>query len=157
MKLTPLHSIIGLIILAVVLVGVTLYLSNQTSCRDFTAAEVVIGEHTFQAAVAETSAEHTKGLQGCAELPGMSGMYFVYEEARDVRFWMKGMEISLDIIWIRDGKVIGIERNAPPADRLDERPPIYQPAEEVTGVFEVVAGTANELGITAGDAVTLTQ
>ena len=53
--------------------------------------------------VADTPQERAVGLSGYAGLPENVGMLFVFPEPRQPSFWMKGMEFSLDLVWIREG------------------------------------------------------
>jgi len=125
------------------------------TCRDFEQAELQINGQPLSVALATTTAEKARGLSGCASVPEKSGMYFVYDTPRQVQFWMKDMLIPLDIIWIADGTVIGIEAGVPPADPADTDPPRYQPSEAITGVLEVPAGQAEALGIRIGSTATI--
>lgn len=56
---------------------------------------------------ARTSAEHMRGLSGITELKGADGMIFYFEPARSVTFWNKNTHLNLDLIWLRNGKVVG--------------------------------------------------
>ena len=69
---------------------------------------------------------------------------------------MKGMEFSLDLVWIRDGTVVQIDASVPPSpkDTPDDQLPRYQPTEPITHVLELAAGSAAHYGITVGDRIT---
>lgn len=140
---------------ALVLAGVIALglLSFQEACRDFKAGRVTIGDTELSVAIADTTTARRRGLIGCTELPEHSGMYFPYEQPQDVQFWMKGMRIPLDIVWVTNGRVIGIERNVPPQDELVVDPPLYRPLQPVTGVLEVAGNAAAEYDIKVGDLV----
>lgn len=48
------------------------------------------------------------------ELPELSGMLFVFEQAGQYNFWMKNTLIPLDMIWINDqNKIIDIKQATP--------------------------------------------
>lgn len=141
----------GALVLAAV-IGVGL-LTFKEACRDFKMGKVVIDETELDVAVAETHTARERGLKGCQSLPKNSGMYFPYEQAQDVRFWMKGMRMPLDMVWVANGRVVGIESNVPPQDELVVDPPIYRPLQPVTGVLEVAGNAAAEYKIEVGDAV----
>lgn len=138
-------------------VGVALasnWLAWRAVCRDFRQGKVQVGEHVFQVAYARTPAEHAQGLAGCAALPASSGMYFVFADQRLPSFWMRGMLIPLDMVWIARGQVVGVTANVPAlADPLDPNPPRYAPPQPVDAVLEIGAGQAARAGITAGSAV----
>ena len=79
-------------------------------------------------------------------LAGDRGMIFPYQPAQEVAFWMKNTLIPLDIVFIRsDGTIVRIV-NAEPMD-LTPLPS----GEPVTGVLEIRAGRARQLGIKEGD------
>ena len=74
------------------------------------------------------------------------GMIFPYEPAQEVAFWMKNTLIPLDIIYIRgDGTIVRITH----AEAMDLTP--LPSGAPITGVLEIRAGRAAELGIKEGD------
>jgi uncharacterized membrane protein (UPF0127 family) len=54
-----------------------------------------------------------QGLGGRQEL-AVDGMLFVFPRLDRPVFWMKDMLFPIDIVWIQQGKVVGIERNVQP-------------------------------------------
>ena len=77
-------------------------------------------------------------------------MLFVYEQPQPIGIWMKDMRFSLDIIWIRDGRIVHVEKNAPPlVPSGPER--VYTATGEA--VLEVPAGFADQQKIRVGDRV----
>ena len=108
--------------------------------------------------VARTDAERQKGLGGHAPLGETDGMLFVFERANFHAFWMKGMLFPLDLMWIENGQVVYVERNAPnfPPETPERELPIYAPQVAATYVLEVNAGFADRYGIGAGSPVELT-
>lgn len=142
----------GLVMLAVAASGL-LFLHED--CRDFKEGQVRVAERVLNVAVARSQVEFSRGLAGCSDLPQDSGMYFVFEQASTVPFWMKGMVIPIDIVWIADGRVVGIERNVLPPVSAVADPPQYRPPRAVTGVLELAAHGAARLGITDGTSITL--
>ncbi len=109
--------------------------------------------------VADTAAKRSKGLGGRASLSDTEGMLFVFDKSERHRFWMKGMQIPLDFIWIEEGKVVEVTKNipAPVAGTADAELPIYQPAVPVRQMLEVSAGFADRYQIQPGDLVQLNQ
>ena len=117
---------------------------------------MTIGGVGFLAEVARTGAEQARGLSGRAELPTQSGMLF--PQSRDViaSFWMRGMLIPLDFVWIgADCRVADLTENVPPPADPEQRTglPIYSPSEPVRYIFEINAGDVAALGIEIGDEV----
>ncbi|MEX2054605.1 MAG: DUF192 domain-containing protein, partial [Candidatus Andersenbacteria bacterium] len=84
------------------------------TCRDFKEATLQIDSSGLTVALADTDAEKIQGLIGCDAVPNNTGMYFTYEQPRAVQYWMRGMTIPIDIVWVAQGKVVGIEENVPP-------------------------------------------
>lgn len=131
--------------------------SPVSPCPDFSAGEVTINDTVFAVGFADSREAKAKGLSGCPELPPQSGLVFPFEPARAVSFWMKDMLIPIDIIWIKDERIIGIERNVPvPSDPQDQASlPIYQPPGPVDTVLEIAAGRAANQNLQIGDRVTI--
>ena len=114
---------------------------------------VRIGKHEFVAEVRDTPEERAEGLSGREALEEGWGMLFLFSEPEVQSFWMKDMKFPIDIIWIREGQVVGVEWNAPAS--LPTMPlsllPLYTSPGPVDMVFEVSAGTAESLKIKTGD------
>lgn len=159
LALTPVRArakhmaLLGVAIAAIIVVASVVGRSPQP-CRNFTEGLVTIGESTWSVALADTPAEHAEGLMACEYLPPSSGMYFVFPQPSAQSFWMKNMVIPLDIVWIQDGTIIGIERDAPPAGEAPN-PPRYHAPLPYTAVLELPAGAAARSGLSVGQAVTL--
>lgn len=120
--------------------------------------EVKIGAVVVRAEVADTPSERARGLSGRMSLGEYEGMLFVTKTPERQVFWMKGMKIPLDIIWIREGVVVGIESRVPPpsTERPDfELTRFYSPGP-VDGVLEVPSGFSRRHAIHPGDAVIVT-
>lgn len=105
-----------------------------------------------------TATTQERGLGGRNNLADNQGMYWRYEVAGRPMFWMKGMLISLDFVWITEGRVSQLTQNIPaPADPMSPDLAIYQPDVPVDGVLEVPAGFTARRHISVGDPVSLTQ
>jgi hypothetical protein len=101
--------------------------------------------------VADTPRRQALGLQLRPPLPPLRGMWFPYDPPAPARFWMHRTPEPLDMIFVREGRVLAIEAAARPCMALPC--PSYGPAEPVSGVIELAGGEAARLGITAGTAV----
>ena len=112
-----------------------------------------VGSAKLQVQIVSDERSRAQGLSGRKELGSDEGMLFVFEEQGSHGFWMKGMEFPLDFIWIRGGRVIGIDSNAPPDSSAE--PKVYFPPEPVDNVLEINAGLAKIFGIKVGDQVYL--
>ncbi len=140
----------ALIMCAVIWAGWSM---RNLDCRDFDEATVMINNHSYNMALADTDTERAQGLQACHTIPDDSGMLFILSEREIPGFWMKSMVIPLDIIWIRDGKVVGLENNVPPLTNQTDNPLIYSPDVPIDAVIEVPANQAAKFGLTLGASV----
>ena len=88
------------------------------------------------------------GLQLRPPLKPLQGMWFNFGSPVLARFWMHRTPAALDMLFIRDGKVVAIEANTKPCMHLPC--PSYGPTEQVQDVVELGAGQAEALGIKVG-------
>lgn len=117
-------------------------------------AEVVLGEQTIQLEVASTPQQQAIGLMYRSELADDRGMLFPFNPPRPVSFWMKNVEISLDMVFVTGGQIIAIAHNVPPC--IAEPCPTYGPGRQVVqSVIELRGGRAEELGLEIGDPVAI--
>jgi uncharacterized protein len=108
------------------------------------------GVHAFAVELATTNAELERGLMFRKSLPEGQGMLFDFKVDQPVSFWMHNTYIPLDMIFINGrGRIAHIVENATPMS--DTLIPSQYP---VRAVLEVIAGTADKLGIAVGDQVT---
>lgn len=116
--------------------------------------EVVIdGRVTINVEVARSPQAQTKGLGGRPSLKKGTGMAFPYNGPGLRGIWMKGMLIPIDILWIREGRIVAIEANVPPPSANGELAVFRHVADLV---LEVPAGNAKEMGIRVGQSVKVT-
>lgn len=146
----------AVLFLIIIAAGFTL---RGEACRNFSEDRLVSGQTTLKVAVADEQIERTRGLAGCQSLPERSGMYFPYAQPTQATYWMRGMLIPIDIVWIRDGVVIGIDDHVPPPPSTspDQELLRYKSPGPVTAVLEIKAGGAGEYGIAPGVPAVLTN
>ena len=100
--------------------------------------------------VVSSPADLEKGLSGRSSLATQSGMLFELPFASDACFWMKGMQVPLDIVWVNDQhKVTHIVANLSPASYPDS----YCAPVATSHVVELNAGVVARAGITVGDTI----
>ncbi len=118
-------------------------------------ARVTAGGHTFLVDVAQTPDAQQLGLGGRKHLGPSDGMLFLYTEKSRYTFWMKGMLIPIDMIWLDNRRIVHIERRVPfpPHDAPEFSLPTYAPADPANFVLEIAAGRADELHLREGDLV----
>lgn len=113
---------------------------------------VQVGMQIIDAELAETAESQARGLSGRRRLPEGHGMLFVYPRPGRYGFWMPDMHFDLDLVWIRDGRIVDLTPDVPhdpPGDEL----PVYRPSEPADQILEVPAGTAARHGWRPGDPV----
>jgi uncharacterized membrane protein (UPF0127 family) len=116
--------------------------------------EVKINGQLIIAETASTPLTREKGLSGRKSLGFNEGMLFIFEEPEKYGFWMKGMKFPIDIIWIRQNTIIGIEENLQPPSVDDfSKLEVYYPPLAVDKVLELVAGRAKLMRAKIGDKV----
>ncbi len=142
---------VGLSVLAVCLCGALGQAAAVEVNPPLPTGTLVIAERvTVTVELARSAIEKTRGLSGRPPLKPGHGMLFVYEQAQPIGIWMKDMRFALDILWIRDGRIAHVEKNAPPlVPTGPER--VYTATGEA--VLEVPAGFADQQKIRVGDRV----
>ena len=100
--------------------------------------------------VADTLRKRSLGLGKRSGLKKDWGMLFVFEKREAHRFWMKGMQFPLDIIWLDNYRIVHILRNVQPA-KYDEKPPLLEPTVVANFVLEIDGGRAAELKLKVGE------
>lgn len=116
-------------------------------------AQVELGGETIDLEVTRTQDEQATGLMYRDSLADDRGMLFSFSPAQPVRFWMKNVVIDLDMIFVHEGKVVGIAADVPPCNSTPCG--TYGPGFDVLvdEVIELRGGRAAELGLAVGDAV----
>jgi uncharacterized membrane protein (UPF0127 family) len=98
--------------------------------------------------IADDAEERRIGLSEHIFLDPDRGMLFLFDEPTRPAFWMKDMKFPIDIVWLRDGTIVGIDRNLPvPADGTRE---LYMSEADSNQVLEVNAGFAKDHGLKMG-------
>ena len=105
--------------------------------------------------VARTREEQSLGLGNRDSLDWGHGMLFVYEHPGFMSFWMKRMRFDIDIVWIREGRIVGISAFVPYPRENPDRPATVRAPELTDMVLEVPAGYAQANGWRRGDRVEL--
>ena len=98
-----------------------------------------IGKNVVKLEVAASDKEIQRGLMFRTSMPEDQGMVFLFHPPRPVNFWMYHTLIPLDMLFVRDGKIVKIFENVPPCRSEDPREcPLYPPAGKETAVSEVI-------------------
>ena len=117
-------------------------------------ATAMMGDEIIELEVTRTPQQQQLGLmyRDQPSLPDNRGMLFSFDEPKIARFWMKNVLISLDMVFLLDGKIQAIEANVPPCNTL--ACPTYGPEDLlVNQVIELRGGRAAELELQPGDTI----
>ena len=117
--------------------------------------ELVIKDIKVKVEIADNTSKRRLGLGGKDSIKEDEGMLFVFPKEEQPLFWMKGLKFPLDMVWIRDNRVVDIIKDAPvPAEgQTDDDLPRYMPKEDIDMVLEVNAGFVDKHNIQVGDEV----
>lgn len=123
---------------------------DVTFKKDTLAIESLSGQvHEFDIEIAESRAQHARGLMFRKEIPDNFGMLFLFEEEAILSFWMKNTYVPLDILFIgKDGTIVDIHENAEPLSLKT-----IKPARPAKGALEVIGGSVQNKSLQIGDRV----
>ena len=113
------------------------------------AIETSAGKRLFQVEVAHNQEQRAVGLMWRTHMEPDRGMLFIFDIVRHVTMWMQNTPLSLDMLFItEDGEVASIAAHTTPysTDRISSE-------VKVGAVLELIAGSAERLGIAPGDTV----
>ena len=130
-----------------------LALENEVPFRSDGSLTILRGNDsllTLDIEIADTDSARERGMMQRSGLPHMSGMLFLMPTEEVQGFWMSNTQVSLDIIFANgEGEIVSISKYAKPLSPetlWSEAPAEY--------ILEVMAGFADEQGITKGDVIT---
>jgi uncharacterized protein len=139
-------------ILILAAAGIALAGCSDDPQRSTAERVVQVGEATVLADVAGDEESRQRGLSGRESLDEREGMLFLLADDSP-SFWMKGMRFAIDIVWIRDGRVVDVTTRVPPPRGSNAPLPTYSPDRPADRALEVNAGWAADHGIRRGDVV----
>jgi uncharacterized membrane protein (UPF0127 family) len=129
----------------IVLLGVYLFATGLffwwPDQYDDDTVRLTIGELSYTAEVARTPEARARGLSGRSTFCEDCAMLFVFDTPGKSGFWMKGMQFAIDILWIRDGRIIYKQGNVSPDTRETFIPP-----EVADSVIEILPNEAVKVG-----------
>ncbi|MFP4040454.1 MAG: DUF192 domain-containing protein [Desulfosudaceae bacterium] len=138
-----------LFLIIIILVNLSL-IGCQKAKQTKTNWIVKIKNHKIFVELAQTTQEKYQGLSHRHQLCPYCGMLFVYPTAQERVFVMRNMNFPLDIIWIKDKKIVNINRNIQP-----EKAPLkkYLSKQPVDLVLEVNGDFCRKNNIEIGDRI----
>ena len=114
--------------------------------------KAVLGERSFTVAIADDPKERMKGLSGKEKFNNDRGMLFIFDKPDYYSFWMRDMKFPLDIIFIKENKIVKIYHNVQ-APKNQEGLSIYQTPTPSDRVLEINAGLSKEYGFKEGQEI----
>ena len=118
--------------------------------ENHTTSTALINDIPVNLETMNTPDQQMKGMMGRNSLEG--GMLFPYDQVQRRDFHMKNCKISLDIIFIKQGKINNIHSNCPPCKQ--NNCPNYSGIAD--NVLEFPGGYCNKNNINIGDEINLT-
>ena len=109
---------------------------------------VHIGGSNVTLDVADTDKLRERGLSYRKMIDQNTGMLFVFERSGIYKFWMKDMNIPIDIVWLDSNKkIVHIEHSLSP----DTYPQAFGPDINTQWVIELPAGAVKQEDVSVGD------
>ena len=110
----------------------------------------------FYLEVADTPDEWVQGLMGRESLGWNRGMLFVFEEERELGFWMRNTLIPLDIVFLdQELVVVDVQTMRPEHENESRSLPIYTSAAPAMYAIEINEGEVERCGIKPEESVVL--
>ena len=142
-------EIVIILVFAAIVGTVELFTSPTGILHWGSQAIVRIDDGTYvYAEIADDAEERRVGLSEHVFLDPDRGILFLFDEPSRPAFWMKDMDFPIDIVWLSDGTVVGIESDVQPSN--ETIPPSVRPIVDIDQVLEVNAGFAKEHGLKTG-------
>ncbi|MBP9751462.1 MAG: DUF192 domain-containing protein [Candidatus Moranbacteria bacterium] len=121
----------------VVGIGIFFFLKQEKTVPE---TVVRIGDREWRTETVFTPESRAKGLSDRDTLCPDCAMLFRFGAEGTHGFWMKDMRFPIDIAWIRDGRIVHVERHVPADFKGVMTPPI--PADTV---LETNAGNLDDI------------
>jgi len=110
---------------------------------------IEINNTSFKVKIAENPSEWKIGLSGTANLEEKEGMLFIFPILAERSFYMKNMNFAIDLLWIKDNIIVGMEKNMLP----DNGEKYYDSVEEIDMVLELKAGSIDNYNLNIGNII----
>ena len=120
------------------------------SSRTKSYIDVRLGDSTVHAELADNPVKQMLGLMGRTALADDEGMLFPLGEESRPKFWMMGMRMPIDVIYMGSDKtVVDVKSNLQPFS-LSNLDTTFAPDQKAMYVLEVAAGFAQRHANGAG-------
>ena len=118
-------------------------------------ATVSFGDRQIAVGVAATPESRRQGLSGRASLAEDTGLVLLWPRPTFAPIWMPNMKFAIDVVFVRDNRVVAIYADRQPCPSLDDCP-TFGPSIPVHYVLEVPAGSCARWGLKEGMDIRLT-
>lgn len=127
-------------------------LFNKVAPTQISSSKIIKIDNTeIKVEVARSNEERSIGLSNRTELNDKAGMVFVFNKDSKPVFWMKDTKIALDIIWINDNRIVGIDKNVQPEIGVsDNKLKRYSAPSIIDYVLELNGGFCDKNDIKVG-------
>lgn len=143
---------IFILILVILGVGGTYFMISRDEPRR--QGNFQIGEAILSVEIVEDFAKQYQGLSGRKTLCQNCGMLFVFEKPKPQNFVMRGMNFSLDFVFINRGRVVELVDNIP-SPKQGAQPAQIISTAPADMVLEVNAGSIAKNNLKIGDQASL--
>jgi len=134
-----------------------LFVLVVASLRTRSYADVRVGNATVRAEVADNPVKQVAGLMGRGALADDEGMLFPLGSEGYPKFWMAGMRIPIDVIYIGKGMtVVDVKNGVRPCNAVWDCAS-FAPDGKAMYVLEVAAGFAGTHGVAVGSKAEISQ
>jgi uncharacterized protein len=137
-------KMITILIVIFIIVFIIVFVTN--SGLSLKQPKAMVQDHSFNLLLAKNDKEKQIGLSSRKSLPENQGMLFKFSKADYYSFWMKDMKFPIDIIFIKNGKIIAIYNKIQPPTVSNKSLAVYQPQEPADTVLEINAGLSEKYG-----------
>ncbi len=104
-------KLITTLTLSILIISTLLFLiSTKTNLSPTSFQTATIGNNTYQIEIVTTKQDMAIGLSKYKSLPVNQGMLFKFDDYGYHNFWMKNMNFDIDIIWLKNNKVVDIDQ-----------------------------------------------
>jgi len=110
------------------------------------------GDCKFLVELALEPAQQYRGLSERESLAKNRGMLFIFAPPSDETFVMRKMNFPLDIIFIKDHRVVNLYHNLPPEGKDPENS--YHSGVPIDAVLEINAGLSRDCRLGVGSEIT---
>jgi hypothetical protein len=139
--------IAGTLVFVVALVVLAVLRGREAAER----ATVSVADVELSVWIADNAWERERGLSGLtAEQVEAQGMLFIFPDQAVREFWMKGMKLDLDVVWIRDGVIVALDSGVKAPAAGEEPARMTSDPVPVDMVLEVPAGYAKLFDLNPG-------